>query len=229
MNPPELNQHFDTLGLPPGASEREIRSRARRLFLQFHPDLNPADRAACEEKTRRIIEAYRALTEHISPAHGADTPPAPAPEQTDYLLFSLAHRRFGVPAALVREVVRAADARIQDLGLATGAFPHVAGVFTRGGATIALFNLHSLLGLKEPPIGSDLARRKIIVVDADESPAAFMPDEILGITAVRRADARPALPGDDIASAFLDGVADTGDGPAGLINLMKLIYNQALS
>lgn len=52
--------YYSILGLPPEASEEEIRRTYRRLALEWHPDRNPGNRRA-EERFREISEAYAVL------------------------------------------------------------------------------------------------------------------------------------------------------------------------
>ena len=53
---------YDTLGVPRGASEKDIRAAFRRLARQHHPDLNDSDPAS-EEKFKEINEAYTVLSD----------------------------------------------------------------------------------------------------------------------------------------------------------------------
>lgn len=68
--------HLDTLHLPPGSSAPQIRAQYRRLAKMYHPDRNPHRRAWSEEQSRRLNEAYHALT-HPADAFG-DFASAPA-------------------------------------------------------------------------------------------------------------------------------------------------------
>ena len=52
--------YYAVLGLPPGASDEEIRRTYRRLALQWHPDRNRGD-ARAEERFKEISEAYAVL------------------------------------------------------------------------------------------------------------------------------------------------------------------------
>jgi|YNPNPStandDraft_1061719.scaffolds.fasta_scaffold00923_1 DnaJ-class molecular chaperone len=55
-----MKDYYQVLGIPPGASEEEIRRAYRRLALQHHPDRNPGDPSA-EERFKEISEAYGVL------------------------------------------------------------------------------------------------------------------------------------------------------------------------
>lgn len=54
--------YYDTLGVPRGASQDDIRKSYRRLARKFHPDLNPGDKAA-EDKFKNVQEAYDILSD----------------------------------------------------------------------------------------------------------------------------------------------------------------------
>jgi molecular chaperone DnaJ len=53
---------YVVLGLPPGATESDIKRAYRRLARRFHPDINPGDRTA-EARFREILDAYETLTD----------------------------------------------------------------------------------------------------------------------------------------------------------------------
>jgi curved DNA-binding protein CbpA len=52
--------YYAVLGVPPAATDEEIRRTYRRLALQWHPDRNPGDPRA-EERFKEISEAYAVL------------------------------------------------------------------------------------------------------------------------------------------------------------------------
>ena len=58
----EFKDYYQILGVPPGANEKTIRQTFRKLAKQYHPDVNPGNKAA-EEKFKAINEAYQVLSD----------------------------------------------------------------------------------------------------------------------------------------------------------------------
>ena len=57
-----MADYYDALGVPRGASEKDIRAAFRRLARKHHPDVNDNDPAS-EEKFKEINEAYSVLSD----------------------------------------------------------------------------------------------------------------------------------------------------------------------
>ncbi|MGV3617067.1 MAG: DnaJ C-terminal domain-containing protein [Fimbriimonas sp.] len=54
--------YYQTLGVPRGADEKEVKSAYRKLARKYHPDVNPNDKTA-EAKFKEVSEAYDVLSD----------------------------------------------------------------------------------------------------------------------------------------------------------------------
>jgi DnaJ-class molecular chaperone len=52
---------YTVLGVPRQASEEDIRRAYRKLAKELHPDLNPSNRAAAEERFKKVSAAYEII------------------------------------------------------------------------------------------------------------------------------------------------------------------------
>ena len=60
--PVQYKDYYETLGVPRGASEAEIKKSFRKLARQYHPDV-AKDKKQAEEKFKEINEAYEVLSD----------------------------------------------------------------------------------------------------------------------------------------------------------------------
>lgn len=58
----DKRDYYEVMGVPKNASEDEIKKAYRKLAKQYHPDLNPGDKAA-EAKFKEANEAYEVLSD----------------------------------------------------------------------------------------------------------------------------------------------------------------------
>ena len=58
----DYKDYYATLGVSRTASEQDIRKAFRKLARQYHPDVNPDNKAA-EAKFKEVNEAYEVLSD----------------------------------------------------------------------------------------------------------------------------------------------------------------------
>jgi DnaJ-class molecular chaperone len=61
--PVAFKDYYDVLGVPKGATQKEIKAAYRKLARKWHPDANRDDPAAAEEKFKELQEAYEVLSD----------------------------------------------------------------------------------------------------------------------------------------------------------------------
>src|ERR1700749_1598284 len=62
MPSPPKHDYYETLSVPRGSSEDDIRKAYRKLARKYHPDLNPGDKSA-EDRFKNVQEAYDVLSD----------------------------------------------------------------------------------------------------------------------------------------------------------------------
>ena len=60
---PTQRDPYRVLGVPPMASESEIKKAYRNKSKEYHPDLNPDIRIWADEKMKELVEAYNLLSD----------------------------------------------------------------------------------------------------------------------------------------------------------------------
>ncbi len=60
---PEKRDYYEVLGVKKDAGQDEVKKAYRKLAKQYHPDMNPTDRKAAEEKFKELSEAYEVLAD----------------------------------------------------------------------------------------------------------------------------------------------------------------------
>ena len=56
-----MKNYYQILGIPENAGQEEIKSAFRKLAFKYHPDTNPGNERAAEEKFKELTEAYGVL------------------------------------------------------------------------------------------------------------------------------------------------------------------------
>jgi len=215
----------------PGATRKQIKSAARRLFLKYHPDLNPGERKRYEDITRKLISAYKELIEVVpveveESLEKLEEKSEARPEVIECIVFRLNNREFALRTEWLREVVRVKDVKLEAASLVSDAFPYFVGFICKGNEVSVLWNLHGQLGLREPTMDSGFVRSKIIVVDMNGSTAGFIVDDIRGLTNFKTGDVSYPAEGNDFCDPrYMEGSVTSEDTSVILLNLRNLIYN----
>lgn len=82
-----ITDPFKVLGIRPDASDKELKKAYRDLSKKYHPDANPKDPKAAEEKFKEVQEAYRQITdarEHGTSPYGSAPHPSSYQEAAGY-------------------------------------------------------------------------------------------------------------------------------------------------
>ncbi|XP_014643815.1 PREDICTED: dnaJ homolog subfamily B member 6-like [Ceratotherium simum simum] len=58
-----MANYYKVLGVPQNASSSDIKKAYHQLALQVHPDKNPENKEAAEEKFKQVAEAYEILSD----------------------------------------------------------------------------------------------------------------------------------------------------------------------
>ncbi|KAI8978146.1 DnaJ-domain-containing protein [Pilobolus umbonatus] len=61
---PVSTDYYDHLGIPPSATQSDIKKAYRKMAIRYHPDKNPHNIEA-EEKFKKISEAYQVLSDPV--------------------------------------------------------------------------------------------------------------------------------------------------------------------
>lgn len=62
LSPKDPKGYYKTLEIAQDADTPAIKKAYRKLALKWHPDKNPENRAAAEQKFKEIAEAYEVLS-----------------------------------------------------------------------------------------------------------------------------------------------------------------------